>query len=122
MMMASVNKVILIGNVGRDPEIRHLNNGDAVANLSLATTSKYKRNDEWVEETQWHRVVGYKRSAEIIQNKISKGMSVYVEGVLKYRQYEKDGAKMTSTEIVANEIHVLGGKPKPKEAEEEVPF
>jgi single-strand DNA-binding protein len=122
MMMASVNKVILIGNVGRDPEIRHLNNGDAVANLSLATTSKYKRNDEWVEETQWHRVVGYKRAAEIIQNKISKGMSVYVEGVLKYRQYEKDGAKMTSTEIVANEIHVLGGKPKPKEAEEEVPF
>jgi single-strand DNA-binding protein len=122
MMMASVNKVILIGNVGRDPEIRHLNNGDAVANLSLATTSKYKRNDEWVEETQWHRVVGYKRSAEIIQNKISKGMSVYVEGVLKYRQYEKDGAKMTSTEIVANEIHVLGGKPKPKDAEEEVPF
>ena len=120
--MASVNKVILIGNVGRDPEIRHLNNGDAVANLSLATTSKYKRNDEWVEETQWHRVVGYKRSAEIIQNKISKGMSVYVEGVLKYRQYEKDGAKMTSTEIVANEIHVLGGKPKPTEAEEEVPF
>jgi len=122
MMMASVNKVILIGNVGRDPEIRHLNNGDAVANLSLATTSKYKRNDEWVEETQWHRVVGYKRAAEIIQNKISKGMSVYVEGVLKYRQYEKDGAKMTSTEIVANEIHVLGGKPKPKDAEEEVPF
>jgi single-strand DNA-binding protein len=122
MMMASVNKVILIGNVGRDPEIRHLNNGDAVANLSLATTSKYKRNDEWVEETQWHRVVGYKRSAEIIQNKINKGMSVYVEGVLKYRQYEKDGAKMTSTEIVANEIHVLGGKPKPKDAEEEVPF
>jgi single-strand DNA-binding protein len=122
MMMASVNKVILIGNVGRDPEIRHLNNGDAVANLSLATTSKYKRNDEWVEETQWHRVVGYKRSAEIIQNKISKGMSVYVEGVLKYRQYEKDGAKMTSTEIVANEIHVLGGKPKPKESDEEMPF
>jgi single-stranded DNA-binding protein len=56
------------------------------------------------------------------RNKISKGMSVYVEGVLKYRQYEKDGAKMTSTEIVANEIHVLGGKPKPKDAEEEVPF
>jgi single-strand DNA-binding protein len=122
MMMASVNKVILVGNVGRDPEVRYLNNGDAVANLSLATTNKYKRNDEWVEDTQWHRIVGYKRAAEIIQNKINKGMSVYVEGTLKYRQYEKDGVKMTSTEIVANEIHVLGGKPKPKEAEEEVPF
>lgn len=109
--MASVNKVILVGNCGRDPEIRYLPSGQAVANISIATSSKRKdRNSgEMVEETQWHRVSFFDKLAEIVGEYVKKGQPLYVEGRLVYRKYtNKDGVEMTATDIVANEMQMLG--------------
>ncbi|HEX7435487.1 MAG TPA: single-stranded DNA-binding protein [Caldimonas sp.] len=111
--MASVNKVIIIGNLGRDPEVRYTPNGAAVCNVSVATTRTWKNKDsgDKVEETEWHRVVFYDRLAEIAGEYLKKGRSVYVEGRLKTRKWQdKDGAEKYSTEIIAEEMKMLGGR------------
>lgn len=111
--MASVNKVILVGNCGRDPEIRYLPSGQAVANVSIATTSrrKDKTSGEWAEETQWHRVTFFERLAEIVGEYVKKGSQIYVEGRLSYRKYtDKDGIEKTATDIVASEMQLLGSR------------
>lgn len=111
--MASVNKVILMGNCGRDPELRYLPSGQAVANVSIATTSrrKDKQSGETVEDTQWHRVTFYERLAEIAGEYLKKGKPVYIEGRLKYGKYtDKDGAEKSTCDIVATEMQLLGGR------------
>ncbi len=111
--MASVNKVILVGNCGRDPEIRYLPSGGAVANVSIATTSRRKdRNSgEFVEETQWHRVTFFERLAEIVGEYVKKGTPIYIEGRLTYRKYtDKDGIEKNATDIIASEMQLLGGR------------
>src|SRR3954452_11405604 len=111
--MASVNKVIVIGNLGRDPEIRYTPNGNAVCNVSVATTRTWKAKDsgDKVEATEWHRVVFYDRLAEIAGEYLKKGRSVYVEGRLKTRKWQdKDGAEKYTTEIIAEEMKMLGGR------------
>ncbi len=109
--MASVNKVILVGNCGRDPEIRYLPSGQAVANVSVATSSrrKDKNSGEMIEETQWHRVTFFDRLAEIAGEYVKKGQPIYVEGRLTYRKYtDKDGIEKSSTDIIATEMQLLG--------------
>ncbi|GAA4337668.1 single-stranded DNA-binding protein [Pigmentiphaga soli] len=112
--MASVNKVILVGNLGRDPEVRYSPDGAAICNVSIATTSQWKDKNtgERKEETEWHRVVFYNRLAEIAGEYLKKGRSVYVEGRLKTRKWQdKDtGADRYSTEIVADQMQMLGGR------------
>ena len=111
--MASVNKVILIGNLGRDPEVRYTPNGSAVCNVSLATTRNWKSKDsgERQEETEWHRVVFFDRLAEIAGEYLKKGRPVYVEGRLKTRKWaDKDGIEKYTTEIIASEMQLLGGR------------
>jgi single-strand DNA-binding protein len=110
--MAVVNKVILIGNVGRDPEIRYLNNGDAATNFSLATTEKWKdKNGEQHEETQWHRISAFGRLAEICGEYIKKGTPIYVEGKIKYGKYtDQAGVEKNTVEIVMKELQLLGGR------------
>lgn len=111
--MASVNKVILVGNCGRDPEIRYLPSGQAVANVSLATSSKRKDKNtgETVEDTQWHRITFYDRLAEIAGEYVKKGRPIYVEGRLKYGKYtDKDGIEKNTVDIIATEMQLLGGR------------
>lgn len=110
--MASVNKVILVGNLGRDPEVRYLPSGDAVANVTIATSSKFKnKSGEMVEETEWHRVTFFGKLAEIVGQYLKKGRSVYVEGRIKTRKYtDKDGIEKFATDIVANEMQMLGSR------------
>jgi len=111
--MASVNKVILVGNCGRDPEVRYAASGMAVATVSIATSSKRKdkASGEMIEETQWHRVTFYERLAEIAGEYLKKGGSVYIEGRLKYGKYtDKDGVERNTTDIVASEMQLLGGR------------
>lgn len=109
----SVNKVILIGNLGRDPELRYMQSGSPVAQLNIATTRKWrnKQTNEMVEETEWHRVSVFGPQAEHCNNYLSKGRQVYVEGRLRTRSYDdKDGIKRYSTEIIADEVKFLGGR------------
>lgn len=112
--MASVNKVILVGNLGRDPEVRYSPDGAAICNISVATTSNWKdkASGEKREETEWHRVVLYNKLAEIAGEYLKKGRSVYIEGRLKTRKWQdKDtGADRFSTEIVADQMQMLGGR------------
>ncbi|GAA4401116.1 single-stranded DNA-binding protein [Quisquiliibacterium transsilvanicum] len=111
--MASVNKVILVGNCGRDPEIRYLPSGQAVANVSIATTSRRKNRNtgEVTEETQWHRVTFYERLAEIAGDYVKKGKPIYVEGRLKYGKYtDQSGVEKNTVDIVATELQLLGGR------------
>jgi single-strand DNA-binding protein len=110
--MASVNKVILVGNLGRDPEIRYMPNGDPIANITIATSSKYKsKTGEMVEETEWHRVTFFGKLAEIVGQYLKKGRPVYVEGRLKTRKYtDKDGVEKFATDIIASEMQMLGGR------------
>jgi single-strand DNA-binding protein len=111
--MASVNKVILIGNLGRDPEVRYTPSGSAVCNVTLATTRNWKSKEsgEKVEETEWHRIVFYDRLAEIAGEYLKKGRSIYVEGRLKTRKWtDKDGAEKYTTEVIAQEMNMLGSR------------
>jgi single-strand DNA-binding protein len=110
--MASVNKVILVGNLGRDPEIRYLPSGEPVANITIATSSKYKnKSGEMVEETEWHRVTFFGKLAEIVGQYLKKGRPVYVEGRIKTRKYtDKDGVEKYATDIIANEMQMLGAR------------
>ena len=111
--MASVNKVILLGNCGRDPEVRYLASGMAVASVTIATSTKRKdkTSGEMVEETQWHRVQAFDKLAEIFGQYVKKGSSIYVEGRLKYGKYtDKDGIEKQTTDIIVTEMQMLGGK------------
>ncbi|WP_176060316.1 single-stranded DNA-binding protein [Paraburkholderia sp. BCC1876] len=112
--MASVNKVILVGNLGADPEVRYLPSGDAVANIRLATTDRYKdkASGEMKETTEWHRVSFFGRLAEIVSEYLKKGSSVYLEGRIRTRKWQaQDGTDRYSTEIVAEQMQMLGGRP-----------
>ena len=111
--MASVNKVILVGNLGADPEVRYMPSGDAVANIRLATTDRYKdkQSGEFKEMTEWHRVSFFGRLAEIVNEYLKKGSSVYIEGRIRTRKYQaQDGTDRYSTEIVADQMQMLGGR------------
>jgi single-strand DNA-binding protein len=112
--MASVNKVILVGNCGRDPEVRYLPSGQAVANVSVATSSrrKDKNSGEMIEDTQWHRVTFYDRLAEIAGEYVKKGRPIYVEGRLKYGVYtdKTTGVEKNTVDIIATELQLLGGR------------
>ncbi len=111
--MASVNKVILVGNCGRDPEVRYLPSGQAVANVTLATSSrrKDKASGEMIEDTQWHRITFYDRLAEIAGEYVKKGRPIYVEGRIKYGKYtNKDGIEQNTCDIIATEMQLLGSR------------
>ncbi|HEY3299144.1 MAG TPA: single-stranded DNA-binding protein [Methylophilaceae bacterium] len=109
--MASVNKVILMGNLGRDPEVRYMPNGEAVANFSIATTENWKdKSGQKQEKTEWHNIVMYRKLAEIAGEYLKKGRPVYIEGRLQTRKWEKDGVTRYSTEIIADQMQMLGGK------------
>jgi len=110
--MASVNKVILVGNLGRDPEMRYLPSGEAVANLAIATTDKYKdKSGQMVEATEWHRVSFFGRTAEVCGQYLKKGSQVYVEGSIRTRKYtDKEGIEKYATEIRGDRMQMLGGR------------
>ena len=110
--MASVNKVILIGNLGKDPETRYLPSGDAVANFSVATTEKFKdKSGAMQEHTEWHRISFFGRQAEIAGEYLKKGSPVYVEGRIRTRKWQdKEGNDRYSTEIVGDRMQLLGGR------------
>lgn len=110
--MASVNKVILVGNLGRDPEVRYMPDGAAIANISVATTDTWKdKNGERQERTEWHRVAFFGKLAEIVGEYLKKGSQVYVEGRLQTRKWQdKEGQDRYTTEIVADRMQMLGGR------------
>ncbi len=112
MARGSINKVILIGTLGRDPEMRFLPNGNAVCNLNLATNEGYKDKNtgQQVEKTEWHRVSAFGRLAEVMGEYLKKGSKCYIEGKLETREYEKDGIKRYSTSILANEMTMLDNR------------
>lgn len=136
--MASINKVILIGTAGRDPEIRYSQSGKAVGNLSIATSQKRKdkATGESIEETQWHRLKFFDKLAEIVGEYVKKGSTIYVEGQIKYGKFtNKDGMEISTVDIVCDEMTILSRSKdqkdqpavKPKQAspqfdEDEIPF
>ncbi|MBV2127967.1 single-stranded DNA-binding protein [Arsukibacterium indicum] len=112
-MSKGINKVILIGNLGADPEVRYMPQGGAVANMTIATSESWtdKSTNQKKEQTEWHRVVIYQRLAEIAGDYLRKGSKVYIEGKLRNREWtDKEGIKRYTTEIVANELQMLDGK------------
>lgn len=112
--MAGVNKVILVGNLGKDPEVRHLESGVPVASFSIATSESYndKTSGEKKTVTEWHNIVLWRGLAEVAEKYLHKGDQVYIEGKLRTRQWEKDGVTRYSTEIVGENMTMLGGRPK----------
>ena len=112
MASRGINKVILVGNVGNEPECRTMPNGNSVANISVATSETWKdRNtSEQQERTEWHRVVFFNRLAEIVEQYVKKGSKLYIEGRLQTRSWEQDGIKRYTTEIVANEMQMLDSR------------
>ena len=110
--MAGVNKVILLGNLGKDPEIRHLDNGIAVANFSLATTESYtNKQGERVNQTEWHNIVLWRGLADVAEKYLKKGNSIYVEGKINTRKWEdKEGVTRYSTDIIADKMTMLGSR------------
>ncbi len=107
--MAGLNKALLIGHLGKDPEIRYTPSGMAVANFSLATTENWTKDGQRESRTEWHRIVAFGRLAEICGEYLSKGKQIYVEGKIQTREWEdKDGNKRYTTEIVANQMQMLG--------------
>jgi single-strand DNA-binding protein len=112
--MASVNKVIIVGNLGRDPETRYMPNGEAVTNVAVATTESWKdkNSGDKKEITEWHRITFYRKLAEIAGQYLKKGSSVYIEGRLQTRKWtDKDGVERFTTEIIADTMQMLGGRP-----------
>jgi len=111
--MAGVNKVILVGNLGKDPEVRHLEGGTSVAHFTLATNESYKdKQGNRVERTEWHNISAWRGLAELAEKYLKKGSQIYVEGKLRTRQYQdKDQQTRYITEIIAEEISLLGGRP-----------
>ena len=111
--MASVNKVILVGSLGKDPEVRFMPNGEAIANFSIATTESWKdKAGAKQEKTEWHNIVMYRKLAEIAGEYLKKGRPVYIEGRLQTRKWEKDGVTRYSTEIIGDNMQMLGTKPQ----------
>jgi single-strand DNA-binding protein len=117
--MAGVNKVILVGNLGEDPKVKYLDNGVAVANFSLATTENYKnKKGERVSQTEWHNIVLWRGLAEIAEKYLKKGSSIYIEGKIKTRKWEdKEGVTKYSTEILGDNMTMLGGRPSSNDAD-----
>jgi len=111
--MRGVNKAIIVGNLGQDPETKYMPSGDAVTNISVATSESWtdKQTGEKKERTEWHRIVAFRRLAEIMSEYLRKGSQVYIEGKLRTRKWDKDGQTHYSTEIVADQMQMLGGKP-----------
>lgn len=112
--MASINKVIIVGNLGRDPETKYMPSGDAICNIAVATTDKWKdkQTGEQKEQTEWHRIGFFGKLAEIAGQYLKKGSQVYIEGSLRTRKWtDKDGVEKYSTEIRADTMQMLGGKP-----------
>jgi single-strand DNA-binding protein len=118
--MASVNKVIIVGNVGKDPEQRYLPSGDSVTNISVATTETWKdKAGEKQESTEWHRIAFFGKLAEIAGEYLKKGSAVYIEGRIRTRKWQdKQGQDRYSTEIVADRLQMLGGKPEARPAQQ----
>jgi single-strand DNA-binding protein len=112
--MAGINKVILVGHLGKDPEVRHLESGASVANFTLATNDYYKdKSGTRVERTEWHNITAWRGLAEVAEKYLKKGHQIYVEGKIRTRQYQdKDNQTRYITEIVADEITMLGGRPQ----------
>ncbi|MBQ7210375.1 MAG: single-stranded DNA-binding protein [Paludibacteraceae bacterium] len=125
--MSSVNKVILIGNVGKDPDVRYLDKGAAIANFSLATTERgytMQNGTQVPDRTEWHSIVLWRNLAEWAEKYIRKGMKIYVEGKLQTRTWEKDGARHSRTEVIAENIQVLyrpNDNPQPRASENQTP-
>ena len=124
-----LNKVVLIGRLGRDPEVRYMPNGEAVCNFSIATSESWKdKNGQRQEATEWHNVTMYRKLAEIAGQYLKKGSQVYLEGKIQSRKYQgKDGIECTAYEIIANEMKMLGGnaqtpaqKPQPAQAQDDI--
>jgi len=121
-MARGLNKVTLIGNVGQDPEVRFTPNGDQVANFSIATTESWTKDGQKQEKTEWHRLVAFRKLAEIIGTYVKKGSKLYIEGKLQTRSWEdKDGQKKYTTEIVANEMLMLDSKGENQGQQQEAP-
>jgi single-strand DNA-binding protein len=119
--MASVNKVILVGNLGRDPETRYMPNGDAVTNIAVATTESWKDKNtgEKKELTEWHRITFYRKLAEVVGQYTKKGSAIYVEGKLQTRKWtDKEGVERYTTEIIADSMQMLGGGPQSQGSEQ----
>ena len=117
MSKGSVNKVILIGRLGADPEVRYTPSEAAVANISLATNYSTKKGDDWIEQTEWVNVVAWNRLAEIVKEYAVKGSRIYVEGRLQTRSWEdSEGNKRYSTEVVANDLQLLDSKGEAQQA------
>ena len=112
--MSSVNKVIVLGRVGKDPDVKYVPNGDCIVNITVATSEKWKdkTTGEQKETTEWHRIVFYRKLAEIVAKYILKGSLIYIEGKLQTRMWEKDGTKHYSTEIIAEKMQMVGSGPK----------
>ena len=111
-MARGINKAIIVGNLGQDPEIRYTPNGGAVANITVATSEQWKdkQTGEKQEKTEWHKVVFFGRLAEVVGEYLKKGSQVYIEGKIQTREWEKDGVKRYTTEIIANDMQMLSGR------------
>ncbi len=129
--MRGVNKVIIVGSVGQEPQVRATASGDCIVNFSVATSESYKdKSGNKVENTEWHRVSAFGRLAEIIRDYVVKGSKVYIEGKIKTRSYDKEGTKVYVTEIVANELQMLDSRgqapqqaaPAPQQPQEDPSF
>ena len=109
--MAGINKVILVGNLGKDPEVQHLEGGITIAKFSLATTEAYKdKSGNRKEQTEWHNIIVWRGLADTAEKYLKKGMSIYLEGRIRYKSYEKEGVKHFNTEIVCDTFTMLGKK------------
>jgi single-stranded DNA-binding protein len=119
----SLNKVILIGRLGKDPEVRYMPNGEVVCNFSVATSETWNdRNGQRVERTEWHNITMYRRLAEIAGQYLKKGSQVYLEGKIQTRKYQgKDGIERTAYDIIVNEMKMLGGVNSDQQAQAETP-
>ena len=106
-----INKVVLIGRVGKDPEVTNLKDGSKMARTSLATSESFKKDNEKVEQTEWHNLVFWRGRADVVEKYVEKGQLMYVEGKLHYSVFEKDGRKHYRTEIVVENMKMLGGRP-----------
>jgi len=121
-MSRSVNKIILVGNTGRDPDVQTTAGGTKVAHVSLATTRKYPRNGGFEERTEWHRLTLWDRLAQLAEDYVHKGDRLYVEGRMEYDTYEKNGVTIPTAQVHVRELVMLGspaGRPEPEGAEEE---
>jgi single-strand DNA-binding protein len=112
-MAKGMNKVMLLGHVGKDPEIRATQSGTTVANLSLATADRQKQGEEWVEKTEWHNLVAFQRTAEVVRDYVKKGSQIMIEGKLQTSSWDdkESGQKKYRTEIIINDLTLLGGGP-----------